>query len=43
MIEIDKLTEWAQAGDGHAMYKLAVILRDENNFPQYEHWLEKSA
>ena len=30
-------------GDGHAMYKLAVMERDENNFPQYEHWLEKSA
>lgn len=43
MIEIDKLTKWAQAGDGHAMYKLAVMERDENNFPQYEHWLEKSA
>ena len=40
---IDKLTKWAQAGDGHAMYKLAVILRDEKNFPQYEYWLKKSA
>ena len=40
---IDKLTEWAQAGDEHAMYKLALILRDEGNLLQYEQWLKKSA
>lgn len=39
----DELIKWAQAGDEHAMYKLAVILRDEENLPQYEQWLKKSA
>ncbi len=40
---IDKLTKWANSGDEHAMYKLALILRDEGNLPQYEQWLKKSA
>ncbi|MBR3747923.1 MAG: hypothetical protein IKP64_03640 [Selenomonadaceae bacterium] len=40
---IDKLTKWAQAGDEHAMYKLAGILLSKGNLLQYEQWLKKSA
>ena len=39
----EKLTQWAQAGDGDCAYKLARIYRDEGDFQSYVEWLEKSA
>lgn len=39
----DKLIQWAKAGDGDCMYKLATLYREEGDFPQYVHWLEQSA
>lgn len=39
----EKLLKWSQAGDGDCMFKLAKIYRNEGNFQQYVHWLEKSA
>lgn len=39
----EKLTKWADAGDGDCMYKLAKIYQDEGNISQYRNWLEKSA
>lgn len=39
----DKLIQWAQAGDGDCMYKLATIYRAEGDLPKYIEWLTKSA
>lgn len=39
----DKLIQWATAGDGDCMYKLATIYRAEGNHQDYIEWLAKSA
>lgn len=39
----DKLIQWAQAGDGDCMYKLATIYRNEGDSKQYVYWLERAA
>ena len=39
----DKLIQWATAGDGDCMYKLATIYRAEGNQQNYIEWLTKSA
>lgn len=39
----DKLIQWATAGDGDCMYKLATIYRAEGNQQNYIEWLAKSA
>lgn len=39
----EQLLKWSQAGDGDCMYKLATLYREEDDFPQYVHWLKKSA
>lgn len=39
----EKLIQWAEAGDGDCMYKLAKAYQAEENFPQYLYWLEKAA
>ena len=39
----DKLIQWATAGDGDCMYKLAIIYQAEGNQQNYIEWLEKSA
>lgn len=39
----DKLIQWATAGDGDCMYKLATIYRAEENQQNYIEWLTKSA
>ena len=39
----DKLIQWAQAGDGDCMYKLANIYQAEGNQKKYVEWLSKSA
>ena len=39
----DKLIQWAQAGDGDCMYKLAKIYQSEGEHQKYFEWLEKSA
>ena len=39
----DKLIQWATAGDGDCMYKLANIYRTEGNQQNYIEWLTKSA
>ena len=45
---LEKLTKWAEAGDGDAMYKLAIAYREgdlkaEKNISKSEYWLVKSA
>ena len=39
----NNLIQWAQAGDGDCMYKLAKIYRDAGDLRQHETWLAKSA
>ena len=39
----EKLIQWAQAGDGDCMYKLAKDYQREGDLPQYVEWLTKSA
>ena len=39
----DKLIQWAQAGDGDCMYKLATIYKAEGNQQSYVELLSKSA
>ena len=39
----NKLIQWATAGDGDCMYKLATIYRAEENQQSYVEWLAKSA
>ena len=39
----DKLIQWAQAGDGDCMYKLANIYRMGGDQQNYIEWLSKSA
>ena len=39
----EKLIQWAQAGDGDCMYKLAKAYQSEGDFPKYVEWLTKSA
>ena len=39
----DKLIQWATAGDGDCMYKLAKLYQAEGNQQDYIKWLAKSA
>ena len=39
----DKLIQWATAGDGDCMYKLAKLYQTERNQQDYIKWLAKSA
>ena len=39
----EKLIQWAQAGDGDCMYKLAKAYQAEGNSQKYVEWLTKSA
>ena len=39
----DKLIQWATAGDGDCMYKLATIYKAEGDQQNYIEWLAKSA
>ena len=39
----EKLIQWAQAGDGDCMYKLAKAYQKEGDLLKYVEWLTKSA
>lgn len=39
----EKLIQWAQAGDGDCMYKLAKAYQSQGDLPKYVEWLTKSA
>ena len=39
----DKLIQWAQAGDGDCMFKLARAYQSQGDLLKYFEWLEKSA
>lgn len=39
----EKLIQWAQAGDGDCMYKLAKVCQSKGDLPKYVEWLTKSA
>lgn len=39
----EQLIQWAQAGDGDCMYKLAKSYQSQGDLPQYVEWLTKSA
>ena len=39
----EKLIQWAHAGDGDCMYKLAKVYQREGDLPKYVEWLTKSA
>ncbi len=39
----EQLIQWANAGDGDCMFKLAIIYRNEGKIPAADEWLVKSA
>ena len=39
----EQLTQWAQAGDGDCMFKLAKIYQSQCDLSKYVEWLTKSA